>query len=101
MFIVAKRSFKVPRKNGEMFLIRKDYVGDIPDDVAEHWLIRAAIHDGTIATPQSGKDRDLYQADAQAGDKEKAADIRPDAPKETEGGMEEPPKKAASRKRNE
>ena len=42
-------------------------------------LVRAAIADGTIATPQEGKDKALEQADREAAEKEAESDIRPDA----------------------
>ena len=79
MFIVAKRRFKIRRANGEYFHIPKNFVGEIPDDIANHWLVKAAITDGAIATPRAGRDRDLEAADSQAAERAKEADIRPDA----------------------
>ena len=53
MFIMSKRNFLVPRADGTNYMIRKDYIGDIPEDVANSWLVQAAIKDGGIATPQA------------------------------------------------
>lgn len=93
MFIVAKRKFKIRRANGEYFHISKNFVGEIPEDIAGHWLVQAAIADGSIATPRAGRDRDLEAADSQAAERAKEADIRPDAkqdnPADEESGDEE------------
>lgn len=79
MFIIAKRNFLIQISGREPYRIKKDYIGEIPEDVAAHWLVRAAIADGTIATPQGGKDKALEQADREAAEKEAESDIRPDA----------------------
>ena len=55
MFIIAKRNFLIQISGREPYRIKKDYIGEIPEDVAAHWLVRAAIADGTIATPQGEK----------------------------------------------
>lgn len=82
MFIISKRNFLVRRADGTSYLIRKDFVGDIPEDVFQSGLVQGAIKGGLIAAPQSTKDKDLYKADEEAGKKESEADIRPDAQKE-------------------
>ena len=92
MFIVSKRNFKVRRADGTSYLIRKDYVGDIPVDVFESGLVQGDIKAGVIAAPQSTKDKDIYKADEEAEKKETEADIRPDAQKEAD---EEAEKKEA------
>ena len=63
MFIISKRNLMIQRPGENPYIIRKDYVGEIPEDIASHWLVRAAINDGTIATPQGKKDVDLENAD--------------------------------------
>ena len=79
MFILSKRNFKVRRADGSSFLIKKDFIGDIPEDVFNSRLIQKAIKGGLVAAPESHKDKALYGADAEAADKADAVDIRPDA----------------------
>ena len=35
MFIVSKRNYLVIRADGSAYRIKKDYIGEIPEDVAE------------------------------------------------------------------
>ena len=79
MFILSKRNFKVRRADGSSFLIKKDFIGDIPEDVFNNRLIQKAIKGGLVAAPESHKDKALYEADMEAADKADAVDIRPDA----------------------
>ncbi len=79
MFILSKRKFKVRRADGSSFLIKKDFIGDIPEDVFNSRLIQKAIKGGLVAAPEAHKDEALYKADAEATDKADAVDIRPDA----------------------
>ena len=79
MFIVSKRSFLIPRKDGSKYAIANEFVGDIPDDVAAHWLVQAAIKDGLIMTPGNHSDKAISKAEDVAKVAEAAADIRPDA----------------------
>lgn len=92
MFIVSKRNFKV-RIGGEPYRIAKDYIGEIPDAVAEHPLIKGAIKSGWIAVPESHRDAELYRADAEAAQKAAEGDLRPDAHK-AEGNTAEAGKTA-------
>lgn len=78
MFIISKNRFLIPRNGAEPYVIPKDYIGEIPEDVAGHWLTEAAIESGMIATPQGRKDRQLETADEAAEEKAEKADIRPD-----------------------
>ena len=82
MFIVSKRNFLIPRKDGSKFAISRDGMAEIPDDVAAHWLVKAAIEDGLIMTPENHSDKAISKAEDVAKVAEDAADIRPDA-KET------------------
>lgn len=79
MFILSKRNFRVRRADGSSFLIKKDFIGDIPEDVFNSRLIQKAIKGGLVAAPESHKDKALYEADMEAADKADAVDIRPDA----------------------
>lgn len=83
MFIVSKRNYSVRRADGSSFLIEKDFIGNIPDDVAESGLVRRALKAGMIFCPPGPKDTQLEQAEKQAKDKAGENDKRPDAkPKE-------------------
>ena len=57
MFIISKRNLMIQRPGANPYIIRKDYVGEIPEDIASHWLVKAAINDGTIATPQKKRSK--------------------------------------------
>lgn len=81
MFIISKRNFFVNRADGTQYTIRRDFIGEIPEDVAASPLIQAAIRSGEVATPAAHADAALRSADADAAEKAEAADIRPDAPK--------------------
>lgn len=79
MFIVSKKNFQIRRPDGSSCRIRKDWAGELPEDVAGSWLVQAAIRSGSIIASPSTKDKDLVQAEAAAEQKAQAADIRPDA----------------------
>ena len=96
MFIISKRNFKIRRADGEAFRIQKEFVGTIPEDVANHPLIQSAIRCGWIATPDTKADAELIKADAEAAQKAAESDIRPDAekaPDEDEKPVTEPKKR--------
>lgn len=96
MFIMAKKNFRIRRADGSSFLIPKDFVGEIPNDVASHWLVQAAIQSGSIATPQGKQDNALEKADGEAEKKAAEADIRPDAEKAEGKELAEEEAKAAA-----
>ena len=79
MFIISKKNFRIRRADGSPFIIPRDYIGEIPQDVAAHWLVKAALADGSIAAPRGRNDPALWQADAGAAARAADADIRPDA----------------------
>lgn len=85
MFIVSKRNYMVRRADGSLYLIKKDYIGDIPQDVAGSGLVRRAIRAGMVFSPQGHSDRDLKKADMEAGEKALENDIRPDVEKKQAG----------------
>ena len=76
MFINSKICFEI-RDGEKVCLIPKDYIGEIPAWAATHWLVRAAIADGSIATPKGAADKELRRAEREAKKKAEAADIRP------------------------
>lgn len=80
MFIVSKRTFKLRFKDGSVYTIPRDYIGEIPDAAAQHPLVLLAMKDGSIATPAGRKDAQVEEAAKIAAEIEAAHDIRPDAP---------------------
>lgn len=79
MFIISKRNFLVRRADGSSYIVKKDYIGEIPQDVFESTVIQGAIKGGLVATPKTHQDKELYKADAESEVKADTADIRPDA----------------------
>ncbi|GLB31001.1 hypothetical protein LAD12857_29240 [Lacrimispora amygdalina] len=75
MFINSKKNFEIC-EGEKKFLIPRNYIGEVPAWVAKHWLLLAAIKDGSIATPKGKKDKVLEQADKEAETKAAAADKR-------------------------
>lgn len=96
MFIVSKRTFKIRFDDGTSYRIPKDYIGDVPDRVANHPFFTAAVNSGLIACPKSHADKEIYKADAEAVQKAAEADIRPDAVKSTPEAVK-PVKRASKR----
>ena len=76
MFIVSKRNYLVIRADGSVYKIKRDYIGEIPEDVAESDLVQRAILGGNIAVPESTRDKELYKADEAAGKLAAEHDIR-------------------------
>lgn len=79
MFIISKHNYMVRRADGSSFSIGKDFVGDIPKDVAGSNLVQRAIRGGGIVAPGGKKDRQLEQADVSGKKKAAKNDKRPDA----------------------
>lgn len=89
MFIISKRNYRVKRADGSFYGIKKDFIGIIPDDVAESALVQRAIRGGMVCVPEGTKDRELERADGEAAQKASENDVRPDAGEEgarKEGG---------------
>ena len=87
MFIVSKRSYAVRLSNGSFYRIPKDFIGEIPEEVAESRLVQRAVRSGSIAVPSGTRDRELLEADQKAEELQKENDIRPEAG----GSLEEQP----------
>ena len=62
MFIASNKRFKIRRKDGEPVIINRGFIGDIPDEIANEWIIQAAIRDGSIVTTESKKDAAIEEA---------------------------------------
>lgn len=89
MFIISKRNYRVKRVDGTFYSINKDFIGVIPDDVAESNLVQRAIRGGMICVPSGTKDRELEQSDAEAAKSAAEHDVRPDAAGQTDEKEEE------------
>lgn len=81
MFVMSFKNFLVPRADGSMYKIQKDFIGEIPQDVAESWLVQAAIKSGWIVSPTGRSDAVLRASEAVAEEISAEGDKRPDAPK--------------------
>lgn len=101
MFIISKRNFMARRADGSSYYIKKDYVGEIPQDVFESGIVQGAIKGGLIAASEKSSDKDMQKAEEKAEEAEAAADIRPDAQKRKEelNTPEETEKKKATAKK--
>ena len=65
MFINSKINLLV-RDGKEEYKIKKDFIGDIPEWVANSWLVKMAIKSGDVVTPKAKTDKVLEQADEKA-----------------------------------
>ena len=54
MFIVSKRSYAVRLSNGSFYRIPKDFIGEIPEEVAESRLVQRAVRSGSIPLRDPG-----------------------------------------------
>lgn len=65
MFINSRKCFEV-HEGERRHEIPRNFIGEIPDWVAAHWLVKAAIKDGSIATPRGTDDKEMEKADQAA-----------------------------------
>lgn len=77
MFINSKKCFEI-REGDNVLVIPRDFIGAIPDWAARHWMVQAAIRDGSIATPENTADKALEAADEASSAKAEEYDIRPE-----------------------
>lgn len=99
MFINSK--IRVLVRNGkDSFIIPKDFIGEVPQWVAESWIVRKAIESGHIATPSNKSDKALEDADkvAEVKHEEAEAEAKEQAESEAEE-TETKPKKTTSKKK--
>ena len=62
MFIASTKAYGVRRADGTLYLIKRGFVGDIPEDIAESDIVKLAIKDGSITAPESKKDSAIDDA---------------------------------------
>ena len=99
MFIVSKKNFIFRLPDGETYRLKKDFMGDVPDYLADLPLFKLAVQGGDIMTPATTAEKDIYKAEEKAAEAALNADIRPDAPKVDKSTTEaaKPVKKASKR----
>lgn len=91
MFIVSKRSYAVRLSDGSFYRIPKDFIGEIPEEVAESRLVQRASGADPLRSPPGPGIRELLEADQKAEELLKENDIRPDAGEEAGRSLEEQP----------
>ena len=89
MFIVSKRNFMVRRADGSSYRIAKDFIGEIPEDVAQSVLVQQAICGGLISTPEGKTDGQLEASDRKAEKRSVKKDKRTDVENEEKGDADE------------
>ena len=99
MFIVSKKNFIFRLPDGETYRLKKDFMGDVPDYLADLPLFKLAVQGGDIMTPETTAEKDIYKAEEKATEAALNADIRPDAPKVDKSTTEaaKPVKRASKR----
>lgn len=92
MFILCKRNilFRTP-DGAQTHLVRRDFIGNVPDWIGQTRYFRQLVADGVIAVPETSKD-----ADVQAAAEAEVKDIRPEP--ETEDTETAEPKPAKTGK---
>lgn len=55
MVVLSKRNIILPGPEGRKFLLRKDYVGSIPDWAEDSAYLKALIADGKVILPEERK----------------------------------------------
>lgn len=95
MFILCKRNvlFRTP-DGAQTYLVRRDYVGNVPDWIGQTRYFRQLVADGVIAVPETTKDADV-QATAEA----EVKDIRPEPEAEDTETPEPKPEKTSKSKK--
>lgn len=96
MFILCKRNvlFRTP-DGAQTYLVRRDYIGNVPDWIGQTRYFRQLVADGVIAVPETTKD-----ADVQAAAEAEVKDIRPEPETgDTETPEPEPAKASKNKKK--
>ena len=96
MFILCKRNilFRTP-DGAQTHLVRRDFIGNVPDWIGQTRYFRQLAADGVIAVPETTKD-----ADVQAAAEAEVKDIRPEPETgDTETPEPEPAKASKNKKK--
>ena len=96
MFILSKRNVLFRTSDGaQTHLVRRDFIGNVPDWIGQTRYFRQLVADGVIAVPETTKD-----ADVQAAAEVEVKDIRPEPETgDTETPEPEPEKTSKSKKK--
>lgn len=96
MFILCKRNVLFRTSDGaQTHLVRRDFIGNVPDWIGQTRYFRQLVADGVIAVPDTTKDADVQDA-AEA----EVKDIRPEPETgDTETPEPEPEKTSKSKKK--
>ena len=74
MFILSKRNVLFRTSDGaQTHLVRRDFIGNVPDWIGQTRYFRQLVADGVIAVPETTKD-----PDAQAAAEVEVKDMRPE-----------------------
>ena len=65
MFINCKKSVEIS-DGKQKYVILKDYIGDVPKWVENHWYFKALCKDGTVTSIVSTNDKDIEAAESKA-----------------------------------
>ena len=84
MFVVSKRNIILPGTNGERFPMPRDYMGPVPAWAEESAYLKALAADGKVIISDSGRDKDIDEAEKKGKKAPKAP--KEDPPEEPSGG---------------
>lgn len=95
MFILCKRNilFRTP-DGAQTHLVRRDFIGNVPDWIGQTRYFRQLVADGVIAVPETSRD-----ADVQAAAEAEVKDIRPEPETEDTETTESKPAKTGKGKK--
>lgn len=68
-FIMSKHPVMVNLPGGKVYRIPKGFVGEIPQEVFDHWYVQASIKTGDIVIPGGKKDIQIEAAVEEAAAK--------------------------------
>lgn len=75
-FIISKRNFLVHLNGAPSYRIPKGFIGEIPKDVYNSHLVQKNIKAGLILVPASKADKDIQDAEDQAGSMKDQAEAK-------------------------
>lgn len=95
MFILCKRNvlFRTP-DGAQTHLVRRDFIGNVPDWIGQTRYFRQLVADGVIAVPETSRG-----ADVQAAAEVEVKDIRPEPEAEDTETPEPKPEKTSKSKK--
>lgn len=70
-FINSKVKLAVRLADDRIYTIPRDFIGDIPDEVAKSWLVQAAVKSGHVIVPDAKTDAAIAAAEEKKATKKK------------------------------